>query len=155
MREDDASFAEFQRTVAPFKDRLEGICKAFGTVLPLAFSRSREAPISAARSACWSFMFDELGFSMVSIARLWGRDHTTVMHGVDTHHAREGTDRGNAKFSTIVCPYCQKASRVRVEVSVLAPETSGVVPADRPVLASRNAEAEAADRGRDTDHRRG
>lgn len=44
--------------------------------------RDRHAPVAAARHEVWTRLRLEHGWSWPAIAREFGRDHTTVMHGV-------------------------------------------------------------------------
>lgn len=57
------------------------ICKRHGVTLWEVMGPRRPAHVCAARRACWCLLRCR-GWSFPSIARLWGMDHTTIMHGV-------------------------------------------------------------------------
>lgn len=59
----------------------EAICKRHTVTLKELFARRRYAPMCAARRDCWCLLRCR-GWSFPLIARFWGMDHTTVMHGV-------------------------------------------------------------------------
>ena len=48
--------------------------------------RSRKAPIAQARFLCW-FVARQQGMTLHQIARAFGRDHTTILHGIQREEA--------------------------------------------------------------------
>lgn len=48
--------------------------------------RSRKAPITQARFLCW-FVARQQGMTLHQIARAFGRDHTTILHGIQREEA--------------------------------------------------------------------
>jgi hypothetical protein len=62
---------------------LREVAETFDVLPALIMSRSRQGPIAAARSLAWLLIRDELGWSYPAIGKQFGRDHTTVLVGVD------------------------------------------------------------------------
>lgn len=56
-------------------------CKSFHATFDEVAGRDREPRVSRARQAVWSLL-EMRGLSRSSIARAFGRDHTTVVHGI-------------------------------------------------------------------------
>ena len=63
--------------------RIEGIiCKAADITHEELYSRERSRPLVDARHAVWLLLYEHVGYSYNDIARLYGKDHTTIAHGV-------------------------------------------------------------------------
>lgn len=45
-------------------------------------SHKRDRPLAEARMAVWYIAHDHMGFSYLRIAKVYGRDHTTIISGV-------------------------------------------------------------------------
>ena len=60
----------------------EAIAKAANVTLEKMRSHQRDRAYAEARMAVWYVAHDHMGFSYVSIGRVYKRDHTTIMHGV-------------------------------------------------------------------------
>lgn len=58
------------------------ISKASGVSIEEMYSKSRMKPLCAARHAVWEYAHTNFGMSYTSLARLYNRDHTTIMNGV-------------------------------------------------------------------------
>lgn len=58
------------------------ICKASGVEKQSLYSSTRKKEVASARHAIWFIAHDLLGFNLSLVARVYGRDHTTVRHGV-------------------------------------------------------------------------
>ena len=56
-------------------------CRPFHATFEEVAGRDREPRVSRARQAVWSLL-EMRGLSRSSIARAFGRDHTTVGHGI-------------------------------------------------------------------------
>ena len=56
-------------------------CKSFHATFDEVAGRDREPRVSRARQAVWSLL-EMRGMSRSAIARAFGRDHTTVVHGI-------------------------------------------------------------------------
>ena len=61
----------------------KSMARKYGTTVDAMFSRRRFPETVAARSEAWFVLYDHHGYSMARIGRIWGRDHTTIMHGVN------------------------------------------------------------------------
>ena len=59
----------------------------------LLLSRNRTAPVADARFICW-WLLKQRGHSLSSIAAIFGRDHSTVIHGVRSVNERRGASVG-------------------------------------------------------------
>ncbi len=70
----------------------EDICRNYGVRLGDVVQRDRHKSIVAARFAIWYAMrhHPDRCYSWHDIARLWGCDHTSVIHGVAMHQKRTG-----------------------------------------------------------------
>ena len=53
-----------------------------GVAVAELMGRSQRFAVSHARFECWSLIREKLGVSYPTIARWWGVDHSSVMHGV-------------------------------------------------------------------------
>jgi len=60
----------------------EIIAKAAGVTVEKMRSHERDRAYAEARMAVWFIAHDHMGFSYAAIARMYSRDHTTVIHGV-------------------------------------------------------------------------
>jgi chromosomal replication initiation ATPase DnaA len=60
------------------------------TGIPIMHLRGprRNAPLAKARAYGWWRSREETGASLPQIARVWHRDHTTVIHGIRMHEKR-------------------------------------------------------------------
>ena len=54
----------------------------YGTTVDEIFSRRRFPEVVEARSHVWSILYRQHGYTMARIGRIWGRDHSTVLHGI-------------------------------------------------------------------------
>ena len=53
--------------------------------------KSRKAPIARARFLCW-FVARQQGMTLQQIARAFGRDHTTILHGIQREEAARNAE---------------------------------------------------------------
>ena len=60
----------------------EIIAKAAGVTVEKMRSHERDRAYAEARMAVWFIAHDHMEFSYVTIAKVYKRDHTTIMHGV-------------------------------------------------------------------------
>jgi chromosomal replication initiation ATPase DnaA len=60
----------------------EVIAKAANVTIENLRSHRRDQAYAEARQGVWYIAHDHMGFSFVAIARVYKRDHTTIMHGV-------------------------------------------------------------------------
>lgn len=72
----------------------EAAARAEGVSLDDVLSGHRSPPVARARHRAWWEIHRAGRYSYPYVARVWGVDHTSVMHGVTTHEAR--TRRGQA-----------------------------------------------------------
>ena len=70
----------------------EDICRTHGVRLSDVMQKDRHKSIVAARFAIWYAMrkHPDRCYSFPDIGRIWGADHTTIMHGVAMHEQRTG-----------------------------------------------------------------
>ena len=70
---------------------LDEICRRRGVLAHAVCGRSRMLSVCRARQELWWRIRNhpERHYSYLEIARLFRRDHTTVLHGVVTHDARQ------------------------------------------------------------------
>lgn len=58
------------------------MAERYGTTVDEIFGRRRFPEVVEARFHVWSVLNRQHGYSTARIGRIWGRDHTTVMHGL-------------------------------------------------------------------------
>jgi chromosomal replication initiation ATPase DnaA len=58
------------------------ICRAANVTVQELHSKERTRALVDARHAVWLLLYEHVGHSFNDIARMYGRDHTTVAHGV-------------------------------------------------------------------------
>lgn len=70
---------------------LQHICERRGVVVDDVCGRARSRSVAHARQELWwSIRHDpQRSYSLLEIARLFRRDHTTVSHGVTAHARRQ------------------------------------------------------------------
>jgi len=66
----------------PFMDILRDVCKSQGVTRDEIFSRNRNKKLVMARAVIYDRIRKELGWSYPRIGKIFGRDHTTVLHGI-------------------------------------------------------------------------
>jgi chromosomal replication initiation ATPase DnaA len=71
-------------------DLVAGVCRAHGVTLDEVCGRQRTQAVSWARHEAWWRLRHHPGrhYSLAEIGRLFGRDHTTVRHGIELHDRR-------------------------------------------------------------------
>ncbi len=69
-------------------DRAKAIAKAHHVTLSEMFGDERFHAGASARHQFWSDLFAEGVWSLSRIAKLVGRDRTTIRKGIDAHHRR-------------------------------------------------------------------
>lgn len=69
---------------------VEDVCRVHGVELQEVCDRRRSRRVSSARQEIWWRLrhHPEQRFAFTEIARLFARDHATVMHGVGAHERR-------------------------------------------------------------------
>lgn len=75
------------------RDLLElvtNVCRTRGVLLHELCGRTRSQSVSHARHETWWLLrhHPERDYSLSEIGRLFGRDHTTVRHGIEIHRRR-------------------------------------------------------------------
>lgn len=79
--------------IAAIKDRAsiraiaKQVCAETGLRMPDIMGRSRMAHLCRARELMW-FIAHENGASLPQIGRVFGRDHTTILHGIRNEKRR-------------------------------------------------------------------
>lgn len=58
------------------------MARRYGTTVDEIFGRRRFPEAVEARSHAWSILYRQHGYTMARIGRIWGRDHSTVLHGI-------------------------------------------------------------------------
>ena len=66
----------------PFMDILRDVCKSQGVTRDEIFSRNRNKKLVMTRAVIYDRIRKELGWSYPRIGKIFGRDHTTVLHGI-------------------------------------------------------------------------
>jgi len=76
---------------------VEDVCRVRGVPLHDLCGRARSRSVAWARQEAWwrVHRHPERHYSLVEIARLFGRDHTTVRAGIDAHQRRLGVACGD------------------------------------------------------------
>ena len=77
-----------------FYDKLFAIVKEYHATLEEVMGLSREQRISHARHACWAYLrgLTRSGKPVLSypdIGKLFGVEHSSIIHGVRAHHERK------------------------------------------------------------------
>jgi chromosomal replication initiation ATPase DnaA len=69
---------------------VEGVCRRRGITLADLCNRGRTQAVARARHEVWWTLRHDPGhhFSLAEIGAIFGRDHATVLHGIDAHRAR-------------------------------------------------------------------
>jgi chromosomal replication initiation ATPase DnaA len=69
---------------------LDEVCRRRGVVREDLCGRARTSSVSRARQELWWLIRNQpdLHYSLPEIASLFGRDHTTVLHGIQAHQRR-------------------------------------------------------------------
>jgi chromosomal replication initiation ATPase DnaA len=75
------------------RDLLElvgNVCRTHGVTVDEVCGRTRTQAVSWARHETWWRLrhHPERHYSLAEIGRLFGRDHTTVLHGIQAHRLR-------------------------------------------------------------------
>jgi len=65
------------------------VAEAHGLTPRDLLGRSRMRPITRARMTAYAEIRDRLGYSYPEIGMIFGRDHTTILHGVRQARKRE------------------------------------------------------------------
>jgi len=64
-------------------EELEGIVEKAARIRPGDINReTRERPVVEARQAVWYMASQHMGYSASRLARIYGKDHTTVLSGI-------------------------------------------------------------------------
>ncbi|MDH5796968.1 MAG: hypothetical protein OEZ19_00260 [Paracoccaceae bacterium] len=66
----------------PFMNILREVCEAHDLKREVIFSRNRSKKVVIARAIIYDRIRKELGWSYPKIGKLFGRDHTTILHGI-------------------------------------------------------------------------
>lgn len=66
------------------------MARRYGASVDDIFGRRRFPEAVAARSHVWSILYQEHGYTMARIGRIWQRDHTTIMHGINKFRVDNG-----------------------------------------------------------------
>lgn len=69
-------------TPTRIKDIEDIICEAANVTREEVYSHDRHKPLVQARHAIWLLLHEHLNYPYAEIARLYSRDHTTIIHGV-------------------------------------------------------------------------
>ena len=76
-------------TCSPIRQFTLDVCSDAGVEAYIVMGRNRTAAICRLRELIWYRAHAE-GYSLNQIGRVFGRDHTTVMHGVRNEQRRRG-----------------------------------------------------------------
>lgn len=66
----------------PFMDIVRQTCETHDVTRDAIFSKNRSKKVVMARAIIYDRIRKELGWSYPKIGKLFGRDHTTVLHGI-------------------------------------------------------------------------
>jgi hypothetical protein len=111
---------------------LDEICAEHNVSAEEVCGTRRHKQISAARQHLWSLVREEQGLSFPAIGRLFGRNHTTVMAGIQ-RHARSGWK----PRTTIVAVVPERAACDDISERYLRAIVRAAVPYDPEPLFSR------------------
>lgn len=64
------------------------VCAENFVYLVDVFGDGRPKSICLARDSCWTWLIDHANRSHSEVARMWGRDHTTILNAVKRHRLR-------------------------------------------------------------------
>ena len=59
---------------------IETVCKYYGQLIVEVMGKSRILEIVRARQVCMYLIYMQAGLTLTEIAKMFGRDHTTVIH---------------------------------------------------------------------------
>ncbi len=94
---------DFETPLTPIEDIVQNTSTVFGVEVDAIFSKVRSRPIVAARKMAMTIARDVNKQSYPIIGRLFDRDHTTVLHAVDTTHERLNVDPAlQGKYQAII-----------------------------------------------------
>lgn len=68
----------------------ESFCRKRGVALDDVLARRRFARVSPVRQDMWRLVRDTLDLNYCELGRIFGRDRTTIMHGVERSAERAG-----------------------------------------------------------------
>lgn len=69
---------------------IEGVAARHGFTRAAIMGRSRYKPLVHARQEAYWTVYKNTSFSYLAVARVFGRDHTTITHGINAHEKRMG-----------------------------------------------------------------
>lgn len=75
-------------------EELEAICRRRFQSLREVHGRAKGPGVIQARAECFVWMIEETGRGIAETARIWGRDHGTVMVAIRRHRERARTTNG-------------------------------------------------------------
>ncbi len=64
---------------------IEFVCKEMNVTYEDAISKDRSRSLILTRGICYAILKTYLGITLVAIARLFNRDHTTIINGLRMH----------------------------------------------------------------------
>ena len=73
---------------------IESVAQGSRSTVRELFGRRGYRHVSRARQEAYFRLADEYGWSTASIGELFGRDHSTVAHGIASHRSRCGISGG-------------------------------------------------------------
>jgi chromosomal replication initiator protein len=73
-----------RKTPIKMEHILDAVCEVCNTSMAVLKKRNRKRELVMARHFICYFLRKETGLSLKSIGNLFGHDHTTVIHGVNT-----------------------------------------------------------------------
>lgn len=87
---------------AVIHDAVKFVAGAYGVTVEDVMSESRRVPLPDARAAVWYGLnkADDKVFSLTALSKVWGRDHTTVMHGA--HKVRDAKEGSRLRVTAAV-----------------------------------------------------
>jgi chromosomal replication initiation ATPase DnaA len=73
---------------------VDNVCALRGVTRDELCGRDRSRAVAAARHELWALIYDhrERFYSFAEIGRFFGRDHTSVIHGIAAHRRRTPRD---------------------------------------------------------------
>ena len=75
---------------------IDEVAKLYGYTKSEIIGRQRTASISAARQHIYVVLNEQLEISLADIARLMGRDHTTILSGIRRHKSKQEKNNDEA-----------------------------------------------------------
>lgn len=94
-------------------DVIEAVCEAFDVDREEVYSKSRTTRIVEARGVIWYVCRQVTMYSYPELGREFGRDHSTIIHGVTKVEARMYNDKEFSKKVATVVAYIQERNRER------------------------------------------